>query len=670
MKRLALLLVAGCINFDDARAKFCMHNPGAVDCASGGGSAASGGGATDGGGTAMGGGAGATGGGTAATGGGGGLPSGDAGIPRCAGTDTSCRGIPDGGPGDAGLFDAGSGSGTYYVDSDAGSDSNNGSNQTPWQSVDHAIATAPPGSEIHVCQGTYAMKTVINKTLYLRGSYECSTFARTSTYGWNGPFGGFDHAQPTRLVATTGSCDGKYVLDITAGAPVLDGFSIEGAAQCSSYAHTPFAVQIEGSAAPRIINCEITGGDGGANVVGSGAVAVFGDGGTELAFNRINGGGGASSGGRQGSVGVLLDQNPGPSYIHDNVISGGAGQALGSCSISPFGSVAIEVFNGPPDVPLTIERNWLSGGSGKVSGPPCIGSGGVYLDFSLHQPVNVVDNFIEGGSGSSMGAGAWWAAAVFDNAESRTVIARNAIAAGDGPAVGMVLDVGNVGVFDVKNNMIHCGNRLGTGSEVSTGLRISGVHGGTVIHNTFVMESQSSAATLASVDTSGNPSTLTDVFFVNNLFLGAAPGSPAAITLENTEMVSQFTSNGFTGNGDLMQIGATSYSTPQALEGVLENAGQSAVFNFQLTPSCSDGGAIDCSGDGGCVGGVIDWAAGDRGYGALLSRAGWPLAQGTACRAMKSLTNLGSALIADDFYGRPRTTAPSVGAAEMFCGCR
>jgi hypothetical protein len=669
MKRLALLLVAGCINFDDARSKFCMANPTAVDCAAGGGSPSAGGGAAGaGGGNATGGGTDAMGGGAAvgggaATGGGAAMGGGAAtggGTSSCSGVDASCKPPPDAGPITVPTYDAGVGNAIYYVKPDGGDSLAGTSPTTAWATIDHAVSTVPANSEIHVCAGAYPIHATISQNVFLRGSYDCATFTRSLSYGWAGPDGGFDRVHTTLLLAPDGgTCDDMFALHVTAS-PVIDGFVIRGPQNCSGYAYTPWALKIDGAVAPRVSNCEITGGGGTGTTaaIASGAVTIINGAFPELVYNRISGGTGVSPpGGREGSMGIWMDSAPGAPNIHDNVISGGSG--VGSAaSGSGAASVGVGLFYNEV-ASFTLAHNWISGGSGIQTTPDAgVGSAGVYVYSSAATQVSITDNFIEGGTGT----GHISAAAIFDTNRGKTTIARNGIWGGDPSTsnVGIMSDHSGADPGDITDNMIFA---------PGIGIRLSGVNNFHIEHNTLVIEDGGVAVDLDQVSPYGvTTGQLTNVFLEENLILGVGNLGPAVRTDANPGFMS-IAANAFltTPQTVILDRAGILYSTVSQLDQT--GGGQNDIA---LSATCTNGVGVDCSGSSGCVGGVITWSLADRGRAALWTRAGWPLAMNTApCALMKSQNPPNDLMYYPiDFFGNRRVSPTSIGAAEMYCGCR
>lgn len=114
-----------------------------------------------------------------------------------------------------------------YVDTATGNDSNNGSQATPFKTIQAAVTAAAPGGTINVAAGTYTEQATLSKDVTLSGAGASSTFIQA----------------PGVLVAD--SFGKKAILEIgSAASTTVTGFTVEGPgpSSCGSIDYGIFVV--------------------------------------------------------------------------------------------------------------------------------------------------------------------------------------------------------------------------------------------------------------------------------------------------------------------------------------------------------------------------------------------------------------------------------------------
>ncbi|MDB4993487.1 MAG: hypothetical protein JWM74_919 [Myxococcaceae bacterium] len=401
--------------------------------------------------------------------------------------------------------------------------------------------------EIHVCSGTYSEQITLDLPISLRGGYACGNFSRdTGAFGsrvnevklfadkFSGPPG---QASPTLTI--TGAAVGS--------ATEIDGFTISGGVSgqpLDLHATGVVAVKIANGAAPHVFNNVIDGGGVEAQAgPGSTAVAIVGPANPEISGNSILGGNGKTTADNTtGSVGISVDLNHVDSNasIHDNEVRGGSGQTTAGVSVGSTGLLVFEPAPAAATVPrmrVPIEKNGIYGGSGSqtaatANGDGAFGSLGVNVSVA---GVTLQRNFIDGGSGrvtAPAGAAAITAIRLAFTAPP-VVIEANRIFAGsqlpdpfDSRREVRTIHMVYGALVDVVNNfMIGPGTGATTKIHQGSFVRVAGGNNNDLImlrHNTFVPQPGVVFDDFATVDLAGGNSTYV---IENNLFLPAATGT-------------------------------------------------------------------------------------------------------------------------------------------------
>ncbi|MCX7679199.1 MAG: DUF1565 domain-containing protein [Spirochaetes bacterium] len=323
-----------------------------------------------------------------------------------------------------------------FVNQASGDDFNEGSQTSPLKTIAAAIVRASMSSKnsIAVCAGTYdENQLTLSDDISLYGSYECSTWTKTSSYGYPT----FDKTNETIIRPSGYSPSAIETLKIQGAiidrSVVIDGFTIEGAAGQSDGA---CGIYITGGALPTISNCIINGGSSNASAINTnaGVGIVVDDGSPEICKNIINGGSGSSTQANFVNIGIHVKNAASP-YIHHNNITGGSGTNNNSTT-SSYGAVGIL---------------WLSSGSAKegvnpieyntiFGGTPTVNSGTqqaeVQIGVKIANPsfLDILHNDINAGNGITVS----------------TDYPRN--------SVGIWIDIPNSGTIKIYANKIYGGD--------------------------------------------------------------------------------------------------------------------------------------------------------------------------------------------------------------------
>jgi hypothetical protein len=579
--------------------------------------------------------------------------------------------------------------GLLYV-SPTGNDSASGCVQTaPLKTLAHALTLgkaqgAALVQEIHACKGTYKEAGLsLDFKASFRGSYDCTTWKRTATFGYP-TFDGtsvseIDSSVTSGTSALTTLLVGGAALDKTV---IVDGWTIRG----SSAPVTTIALALTAGGA-LIENNQILGGSpteaSAANA--SIGIQISANGSPEIASCKIDGGGGVSTsanGSAAGSIGILVAADSGSPNVHDNNVSGGTGSA-----ISGDGSVAMSLSGGVFSAPLGIRANTLSGGTGKVTqsgiasvAVASVASGNVELD----------GNVIDGGGGSCAAAtgicrNAGVAAGV------GTLIARaNKIYGGDatGSAGGSSIGISGSGLvsFIAENNMIHGGNKSGATTHGSAyGIELTETTAPAFRNNTIFSGTAGSGGGTAAAGMVIDPS-VSGIVAENNLFASSGTRDAGLIVSCTPSLIATFENNVFLQNTNIVVYGgggtgtcgatAQNYPTISGAEGFLTatNAASkvSGDMRFASSLQCAgDSSAqctqnISCTSASSCASAIFaSWSAADTGY-SILQSAGWKI--NPICEVSQGGTDL-SATLKTDFYGATRTAPLSAGAHEQDATC-
>jgi hypothetical protein len=239
---------------------------------------------------------------------------------------------PDAAPIDAGI-DADT-CPTLYVAPPAsgGNDLNTGCTQSdPLATLggaNYALGVRGP-HEVHVCAGSYA-GTTFNNPGKLMGGYSCSSWSRTTAYGYPT----FDGVNETIVTNPGGGLTGTMILGGSIdAASVFDGFTVQALSSGTSGSQ---ALVVQESAGPTISNDKILGGATSSSTEsGSMGLRLASTGAPIVTLDVIDGGTGSSSVvfPASGSVGLLIEA--GTPRVGMVTIHGGGGSS--SKSIASVG---------------------------------------------------------------------------------------------------------------------------------------------------------------------------------------------------------------------------------------------------------------------------------------------------------------------------------------------
>jgi hypothetical protein len=554
-----------------------------------------------------------------------------------------------------------------YVSSKTGRDSNSGLVQgAPKMSLAAAIAVAvalDAGVEVHACAGTYLESSLqVAGAISLRGAYDCSTWARTATFGYPT----FDHTNDT-IVENANPALQSATLKIegsVSATTVIDGLTIVGAALLDGVTS---GVQIQDEASP-ILRDDVIGGGGGHTTIGDGSYGIYIVNGAapEVTHDAINGGTGMP-----GSAGVLIKSTGAP-HVHNNSISGGLGPTsavgiyLQSAAASPNGldgnsvvacdspgvagdTSGIQVLG--TDASVDIEGSQISGCSGVGD------AGGQSIGIRVNSPgatLTVGTSRVLGGARS--GASSYVAAVQITAASTLTV----------------------------RNSMLHAGELANAGTSSANGLSIGTVGGASIDDDTIY--AGPNGGTTVVLQTGA-----TNVKITNAILMQGGPGQTHAVVFAQTctGVIASLDNDLFANAGAALYDcngtdggAASSAPTLDALTALLPNAVAADLVYAQQSACDEDAGCVvtqACPGDpDACFGALFgaSWSA-DDGVSSLLSSpapdggtivGGWTLPAGTPCAIAQGGTPVSG--IATDLYGTPRSaTAPTIGAAELTGAC-
>jgi hypothetical protein len=563
-----------------------------------------------------------------------------------------------------------------YV-STTGSDSATGCDPTqPRKTIGAAVQYATSlgaGRAVHVCKGTYAETALtINAALSLGGGYDCTTWKRTSTFGY--PM--FDGVNET--IMQNGDYATSQVTLLVSGpvvtsAQVVDGLTVEGSPTGTAGST---AMVVSGAANPLVINNKV---EGGATSIPSGdasiGLEVQTSAAPEITNNSISGGEGSTPSEGVGSLGLMVTATATAPHIHANTINGGSG----TCSNEMNGSGSIAVYlDGAGMFTETagaaFEDNDLNGGSGTftistfnqaiASSAMVIAEGGITID--------VLNNTIDGGTGSTATGAEDRAFISFTTGKLRMI--GNRVYGGSDSS--LAVDILSSDAL-IANNMIYAGNDSNSSSVITVyGLTVAGANDSVLFNTIFSGYAQSNANTVWAMGTG--------TIFQNNIIVGSGAVATGFFLEECQATSGAFAlvqNNAFLNLG----YGPLSYSygvtgggnctpnnhlmTIDALEAeVKTNAGSKASGNVLLAASCGDAGT-------GCIVTTDDtaatlfsaWSAADNGYSTLFG-AGWMLKAGDPCPVTKSSLDL-MATVSTDLYGTARPSMSSMGAAQFGGSC-
>jgi hypothetical protein len=568
-----------------------------------------------------------------------------------------------------------------FVSVSTGSDLNSGLSQaSPKKTLVSGIAAAAAidgGAEVRACAGTYQESNLsLSAAVSLRGSFDCSTWTRTATFGYptfdqtNATIvqNGSPASQPQTLVIdesvpSTSTVDGLVIQ----GAPVLDG--------------TTTGVTIRDSASPLVTDDVITGG-GGHPTSGTGSIGltILDAAGPQVEHCLINGGTGT---GPLGSTGVEIDSTGTPN-VHDNTISGGLGTSTGNdgthgmliqSSVAGANALANNIVSACDDAGVSAQTSAI-----RIAA----------VDASAALAVDIVGSQISGCSGV-VDAGGGSIGVQVDSVGATVRVLNDRVYGGarSGNGVFTVAVLASTAAsLEVHNSMIHGGDVSGVGASAN-GVNIGAVAAPQIVYDTVYAGGNLGTAIVLSSAESG--ARITDDILLGG---GTAPprysaifaqscGSSVVGTLDHT-LFTNFGASLFTcqpGDDAAADVFAT---TIAGLETLLTPTVAAADLVYAQQTVCDDDAGCVLSTvcpsavPATCLGSLFGaaWTA-DDGVSGLFQRTGpdggvvgggWalPLA-GTPCAIAQGGIPVSG--IPADIYGVLRSaTAPTIGATELPVG--
>jgi hypothetical protein len=577
--------------------------------------------------------------------------------PDGSGGEAGDDGGPSGDTGGGGMSD-GSGGGTIvYVSVATGSDLATGLDPAhPKKTVTSALVEAKTLSglpEVHVCKGTYTEDQVaVDFDVALKGAYDCTTWTRTTTYGYP-KFDGVD----TTLLATPDVMLQEAALVVTGAvtsATVIDGFSIAGAGAATS--HTD-GVHVTGSASPVLTNDVIGGGGGQATNTnaGTGSTGVLVDlqAAPKIEECIISGGNGT---GPVGSAGVELDTT-GAVTLASAIVTGGLGATTAPSGIATIG-VDVRASIANPLTELFVGGTDQAGTEGQSVGVRVSGSGVSAV---------VAGCAIEGGLGLAVTSST---GVLVDAAGGTVVLTGDRIYGGARPpgmgSVTLGVLVSAAGSFTIANSLVHAGTLAPATGSYTVGVDLYAVAAPVIALTTIYTGGG------AGTDVALNAG-VTGAVIRDDLLLGSdvSGGSIGVVTSACGGFIGSLDHTGFGNLAVLYEClnGASVQTSDTTLAGMLIDLGSAESNNVNVQSGCIVGDT-SCARFAGCPGtppaclpGIFgsSWST-DDGVSALFGSSspdgGVPV-QGWTAGGVKV------AGVTTDVYGATRSaTTPTMGGVE------
>jgi hypothetical protein len=358
-----------------------------------------------------------------------------------------------------------------YVSNTEGNDTNDGlSPSSPKQTIAAALVAAGKlgtGVKVHVCAGVYEEAALnVSSQVALLGAWSCSTWSRTTNYGYPG----FDGVNAT-VIQSKNPLAQEATLAVTgsvSSSTIIDGFVIQGAATSTA---TTSAIETSDTASPFISNDMINGGagNGAVSTVGSIGIHVSGNSSPEIVSCSVSGGAGS---GVNGSIGIEVFSGGSPS-IHGNTITGGHGTTLSSTGSSTIGLYA---FNGAaPSGTVSVDHDSI------VANDQPVAAVSMGVDIVGTMTATLSDCSISAGTGASGNMSISIAVRVDTSNTAVVQLEGDRIFGGarDGPTFGIVTQAG--APVKVTDSFIHGG----TSSSLATGIQLAETPGSTIAFDTI-----------------------------------------------------------------------------------------------------------------------------------------------------------------------------------------
>jgi hypothetical protein len=556
-----------------------------------------------------------------------------------------------------------------------GDDANDGTDQAkPKKTIASALSRAKTilaGPEVHVCKGTYSETSLsLTQTLSLRGSYDCTIWQQTATYGYPS----FDKVNLTVIENANPSLQAATLLisgTVTASA-LVDGFSIAGAANSAG---TTYGVEVTGQASPVLKNDAIAGGAGTGASGKPGSVGVSIEGGSPEVWGcEVSGGSGTGS---PGSLAIDVAPAATPK-VHDLLAIGGTGTA--ASAVSDKAAIGIRVQASMSQASANALANLVVWGSDQAATG---GSTDGIQVTGTNLAVDIESSAIVGGFG--MGGGSSSSVGVEVSDASGTVrLLSDRIYAGSRGSGGATYGVfaAGAGKLALHNCEIHAGTMSGN----ATGVELGGAGMSEIVDSTIYTGDSGGIAIAIESGVQG-------VVVTDDLLLGANSASAAALTLRgcNGNELGSLDHTAFVNFNVLYACGtATAATLPtmvSMLAGTVQTLGDVEIASGATCapPSCrinmscpaapgvclptilgasfagNDGipGLLGGAGAAGSDGGVLEAGSTDGG----ASMQGWTLPPGTLCVLARGGTPFTG--IKEDLFGQTRdSNMPTIGAFE------
>lgn len=613
----------------------------------------------------------------------------------------------------------------FYVDPLGGSDGNGGTSAAaPKRHLSAALALAKasgassPTSEVRICAGTNDELVTLDFPISVKGGYVCGTWTRSpgcfdpSLASASPPyFGPGAPAAMTILANSQGASASNAKTLLVSGSAIGSAVAIDGLTVIApSGGVEVHALETASGASPVISNCILDGAGGslppGAlDQLGSVGLAVAG-GAPEIRHNLIQGGKASlsASGHYFGSVGLFLSSGASSPHVHDNAILGGSGALLSS---GQAGSVGLFADN--PQAALSraagsaIESNWIFGGTGNAtaSGSTTASSVGVWFLWSCTHDIDLVGNFIHGGSSTGTAGSRGIHSDLGGNGQTAgSLIAGNKIYGGDStngsaPITAIAL-TGAHGQTTVANNFIYAGNKSGSASGPLTGIDFAHVQFNPtrVAHNLIYAGGNGNGrAYPVTVENDANGGH--QISIDNNILAGNQNNSGGVLFNQcpaSGSLVPGFHANLFLNQDQgygVYGAGVASPCTPNAtfatLAGLEAQLGTAASGNYSFRKDCS-GDPSHCAVRSACDPAtapsclqdlLLSWDLATNGYADLLTVQSWninptPASGYPSCHLIDSAYNDWAPAFPFnlDIFQNPRVSAGvAVGPVQLAAPC-
>ena len=572
----------------------------------------------------------------------------------------SADGSDDGADGDGGPGNI------IYVSNTQGDDANTGRDRAhPKKTIVAALKAATTGTEVDVCAGTYSeSQLILDADVRLKGSYDCTAWTRTKGYG----FPTFDGMNTTTI--TNGDIGVQHATLAVVGpavthAALVDGFVIQGATMNTE---VTYGVDVQTSSSPVITNDVISGGGGSTSTgpYGSIGVRIGGSSSAELALCAIGGGTGR---GAVGSTGLVLASTGIPN-VHDDVVSGGTGTANGAMpDIAAVGvGITSSLDSSKPLYTVLVRGSDPMGTTGTTVGVLVAGTG---------VNAGIVGCEIQGGSGTGTGAVSF---GVEVSTTGSVVLDADRIYGGSrmGPSgVTFGVTVSQSASFTLENSEIHAGSVMASAGSYAVGVDLAATTGPQIVFDTIY--TGGAAGTAIALNGGITAARITDDLILGsdsslgNFGIGATSCNGVLVNVDHTGFAN-LTTLYECGTSPTVQIANDPVSLAAVLGSTVTTTGNVKVDSTCSAPWCVPDPSCPSASVSSCMTSILGttWSGSTDGVTSLFlapapdggtTVGGWSLQPGGPCQLTKGGASVTGITV--DMFGTTRSTsAPTMGAVE------